>query len=147
MKSKTSRHGLKRMTALLLAVVLCIGKMCIRDRIEAGMAGSQLAVGVDRRTKHVFGSQLFSNLTRAAAGSAEGKNATHHSGGLLINNEFALGILILFVAVGCPCSQALPALSLGSLYRPDLPAGVPHEPLVEQVFEGHQDVYKRQWWC
>ena len=25
MKSKTSRHGLKRMTALLLAVVLCIG--------------------------------------------------------------------------------------------------------------------------
>ena len=27
MKSKTSRHGLKRMTALLLAVVLCIGMM------------------------------------------------------------------------------------------------------------------------
>ena len=27
MKSKTSSHGLKRMTALLLAVVLCIGMM------------------------------------------------------------------------------------------------------------------------
>ena len=25
MKSKTSKHGLKRMTALLLAVVLCVG--------------------------------------------------------------------------------------------------------------------------
>ena len=25
MKSKTTRHGLKRMTALLLALVLCIG--------------------------------------------------------------------------------------------------------------------------
>ena len=25
MKSKTTRHGLKRMTALLLAVVLCVG--------------------------------------------------------------------------------------------------------------------------
>ena len=104
------------------------------------MAGSKLAVGVDRRTKHVFGSQLFSNLTRAAAGSAECKMRRTTSGGLLINNEFALGILILFVAVGCPCPQALPALSLGPLYRPDLPAGVPHEPLVEQVFEGHQVV-------
>ena len=27
MKSKTTRHGLKRMTALLLALVLCMGMM------------------------------------------------------------------------------------------------------------------------
>ena len=117
-----------------------VGPVIGLGQIEAGMAGSELTVGVDRRTKHLFSLQLFSNLTRAAAGSAEGKNATHHSGGLLVHDELALGILVLLVAVGRPCSKTLPALSLGPLYRPDLPAGVPHEPLVEQVFEGHQVV-------
>ncbi len=115
-----------------------VGPVIGLGQIEAGMAGSQLAVGVDRRTKHLFGSQLFSDLARAAAGGAQGENAAHHSGGLLVHHQFALGILILSVTVGRSGAQPLPALRLGPLHRPDLPAGVPHEPLVKQVLEGHQ---------
>ena len=104
------------------------------------MAGSELAVGVDRRAKHVFSLQLSGDLARPAASGAEGEDAAHHSGSLLVHDEFSLDLLILLVAIGCPCPQALPALGLGPLHRPDLPAGVPHEPLVEQIFEGHQVV-------
>ena len=34
MKSKTTRHGLKRMTALLLAVVLCVGMVPSAFRVR-----------------------------------------------------------------------------------------------------------------
>ena len=35
MKSKTTRHGLKRMTALLLALVLCMGICFIRPMLTS----------------------------------------------------------------------------------------------------------------
>ena len=117
-----------------------VGPVIGLGQVETGMAGPKLAIGVDRRTEHIFGLQLFSDLTRPAAGGTEGKDAPHHSGGLLVHDEFALGILVFLVAVGRPCSQTLPALGLGPLHCPDFPAGVPHEPLVKQVFEGHQVV-------
>ena len=107
---------------------------------ESHVLSTKTLIGIHSRTQYLLTFQEAGNLAGAVAGSAEGEDAAHHCGSLLVHNELALGILILFVAVGCPCPQALPALSLGPLYRPDLPAGVPHEPLVEQVFEGHQVV-------
>lgn len=47
-------------------------------------------------------------------------------------------MLVLAVAVGRSGAQPFPALRLGPLHRPDLPAGVPDEPLVKEVLEGHQ---------
>lgn len=107
---------------------------------ESHVLSTKPLIGIHSRAKHFLAFQETGDLAGAVPGSAEGEDAAHHSGGLLVHNELALGILVLLVAVGCPRPQALPALGLGPLYRPDLPAGVPHKSLDEQVFEGHKVV-------
>ena len=109
-------------------------------QIQPHVGSAKPLVGVHSWTKHLFAFQDAGDLAGAVPRGTEGEDAAHHSGGLLVHAEFAFSIFILFIAVRRPRPQTLPALGLRPLHRPDLPAGVPHEPLVEQVLKGHQVV-------
>ena len=105
--------------------------------VQTGVGDTVSLVGVHGGAQHLLSLEDAGNLAGAVAGGAQGEDTAHY-GGLLVHEEPALGALVLLVAVGGPCPQPLSTFRLGPLHRPDLPAGVPHEPLVEQVFEGHQ---------
>ena len=86
----------------------------------------------------MFPLQQSGYLAGSLPSGAQGENTAHHGGGLLVHHQLLAVLLVLAVTVGRSGAQPLPALRLGPLHRPDLPAGVPNKPLVEQVLEGHQ---------
>ena len=106
--------------------------------VQAGVGDPVVFIGVHGGAQHLLPPEDAGDLAGAVSGGAQGEDPPHHSGGLLVHHQFAPVAFVFPVAVGGPCPQTLPAPRLGPLHCPDLPAGVPHEPFVEQVLEGHQ---------
>ena len=102
------------------------------------MGNAKDFVSVGRGAQYLLPLQQPGDLAGSLPGGAQGEDAAHHGGGLLVHHQLLVVLFVLAVTIGRSGAQPLPALRLSPLHRPDLPAGVPDEPLIKQVLEGHQ---------
>ena len=107
-------------------------------RVQGGVTDLELLIGIGGRAEDLLLSQLAGDLARPAASGAHGKDATNDCGGFFIHYQLFFVVFILSVAIGRSGSDSFPALRFSPQNGPNLAAGVPNIPFVEQIFEGHQ---------
>ena len=101
--------------------------------LVGGLAALPVLVG--RGGEYPRFRQRPGDLHRPPPLHAEGEDTLDHLCRFLVHKPALRGVGVFLVAVGDIRCQRLPALPLGLVHRPDLPAGVPRVKLVEPVFD------------
>ena len=102
-------------------------------RIQRSVADPEPQIGVGCRAENLLLPQLAGNLTRSIASGTHGEDPAHNCCGFLIHHQLFAVVFILPIAVGCSGAKTFSSFRLGFENSPNLAAGVPNIPFVEEV--------------